>query len=330
MYQMPDAAATWLHDHHGVATTAKLDDLGVGKAARRRLEHNGVLRRVERGTFVLVGAPSTLAQRCAIQCAAHPAGFITGPSAGLLADLRRMPQAASVHLAVPHGRRLPPVLGVTYRQTRALRPADRRERDDGIVVASWPRLAFDLAADLRQLDHESVVQQLLDRRRVTTEELLRIGERLCHPARPGSTTFEVTVAGLTGGRAQQSHAEVRVAAALRAAGVPVEPQVPIVVPGRWTLHLDLGVAAARWGVELDIHPEHRTKEGAASDAERRSIAIEAEWIVETATELDVRPQSVAGLVERLARSYRRALARPRRVGGDDACAPTLQRPPTLR
>ena len=92
--------------------------------------------------------------------------------------------------------------GVVFRQTTALRASDRTVRADGIVVASFPRLAFDLAADLRQLDHRSVVEQLLDRRLVTADELAAIGRRLCHPARRGSTTFRRTLLGL-GGRSSR-------------------------------------------------------------------------------------------------------------------------------
>ena len=59
------------------------------------------------------------------------------------------------------------MLGVRFRQTTVLQRTDRSRRADGIVVASWVRLAFDLAADLRPLDHLSVLQQLLHERKVT-------------------------------------------------------------------------------------------------------------------------------------------------------------------
>ena len=58
---------------------------------------------------------------------------------------------------------------------------------DGIVVASWQRLAFDLAADLSAIDHRSVIHQLRDRELVTNDQLLANERRLCHPARRGST-----------------------------------------------------------------------------------------------------------------------------------------------
>ncbi|MFV0309995.1 MAG: type IV toxin-antitoxin system AbiEi family antitoxin domain-containing protein [Desertimonas sp.] len=314
MDQLPEIAEAWIRERHGVVTTAELARFGVRRSALGRFERVGLLRRVERGVFVLAGSPATLAQRCAVQCRAHPRGFITGPTAGALAGLRRMPTATAVHVAVRHGRHLPAVDGVRYRQTTALIQADRRHRPDGLVTASWARLAFDLAADLRLNDHRSVVHQLLDRGLVTTPQLRAIAGRLCHPARRGSTTFARTMASLDDGGPHQSHAEVRVADALRAAGVPVIPQAAVAIVGGRTLHVDLGVPELRWGVELDVHPEHRSIEGAANDAERRSLAMAAGWTIETAAELDVAAASLPGLIRRLASSYQRALALHRSVG----------------
>ena len=57
-------------------------------------------------------------------------------------------------------------------------------RPDRIVVASWKRLAFDLAADLAPLDHRSVVHQLLDRRHVVADDLVDVGLRLSDPDFP--------------------------------------------------------------------------------------------------------------------------------------------------
>jgi hypothetical protein len=66
------------------------------------------------------------------------------------------------------------------------------------------------------------------------------------------------------------------------------------------------VRDARWGVELDIHPEHRTKEGARNDARRRRRAHEEGIQVETVTELDL--VDLPALADELAASYRRRLA----------------------
>ncbi len=223
---LPDDLARWLVDHHGVVTTSTLRSFGIGRTALQRLVDAGFLRRLERGSFALATAAPTLEHRCRVLCCAHPAGFVTGPTAGMLGGLRRQPNSV-LHFATLHGRRLDPVVGARFRQTTVITESDRMRRSDGIVVASWARLAFDLAGDLRQLDHRSVVHQLLDRRLVTVDELVAIGRRLCHPARRGSTTFRRTIATLAGEPHQDSHPELVLRDALVALGVPVRAQVPV-------------------------------------------------------------------------------------------------------
>lgn len=300
----------WLTDHHGVIAAAELRGLGVGRKATDRLCAIGVLSRVTRGVFVSAMSSSTLEHRCRLLSCLHPGGFVTGPTAGMLVGLRRQPVATGLHFAVRHGMHLEDVDGVVYHQTTALRPSDRVVRPDGIVVASYPRLAFDLAGELRQIDHRSVIQQLLDRRLVTGEELMAIGDRLCHPARRGSTTFRMSLHDVDGAP-QDSHPEVVLCHALRALNVPVEPQVPVVRSRDGVaIHLDLAVPAVRWGIELDIHPEHRSVDGHHRDARRVRSLHDGAWQIEPVAELDMTdPEGLAG---ELAELYRRRV----RVFGD--------------
>jgi hypothetical protein len=324
MSDLTSAAVTWLAAHHGVITTAQLRDCDVSKRTIQRLVAAGVLRESTRGVFIAASTSGTLEQRCAAMTAAHPQGFVTGPTAGMLAKLRRMPPSAALHFSLPHGVHMPPISGVTWRQTTAISKVDRRARGDGITVASWARLAFDLAADLGPLDHLSVVNQLLHEQPVTVDELWAIDRRLGHPARPGSGRFRRTLEML-GGAAQQSHPEVVLGDALRRCGVPVEAQTAIRLVGGRVVHVDLGVSCARWGIELDIHPEHRTVEGHAADAARRRDMARAGWQVETVTEHDMRhPESVAA---ELAALYTMR-AREHRV--HPSVEGAISRPPTLR
>jgi len=322
---LPPDLARFLATHHDVATTRDLRRFGVGRTAQQRLIDAAVLQCPVRGVFVLATAHQTLEHRCRLLSCSHPDGFVTGPTAGKLANLRRQP-IAPLHYSTRHGRRLDPVPGVHFRQTTIVRPGDRIVWPDGIVVASPARLAFDVAADLRQLDHESVVQQLRERGDVTDDELLTIGERLCHPARRGSSTFRRTLEEVIGTRPSASHPEVEVASALRDRGVPIELQMPFGrrADGR-PLHLDLGVPAARWGVELDLHPEHRTKEGAFNDAVRRRAAHACGIQVETVTDLDL--LDVPMLADQLTAAYRRRVAElgTRGVGDRPGRPPGLRR-----
>jgi hypothetical protein len=221
-----------------------------------------------------------------------------------------MPAHAPLHFSVRHGARVPPDPGVHFRQTTALRHTDRLRRRDSIVLASWPRLAFDLAADLRPLDHLSVLQQLLHEHKVTPEDLGAIEQRLGHPARPGSGLFRRNLERLDGSAANESHHEVRLAEALRMRGIPIENQSRVVraSSGR-TARVDLAVPAVRWGIELDIHPEHRTFEGQANDARRVRDLHVLEWQVEPVTESDM--EDLDRLADELVRLYRTRCERRR-------------------
>jgi hypothetical protein len=320
------AAAQWLADHHGVATLAELRALGLGRKAVDRLCRFGVLRRIARGVYVLATAQQTLEHRCRLLCCLHPGGFVTGPTAAMLGSLRRQPPHSALHFSVRHGVHLHHVQGVRFRQTTKLRPSDRRTRPDGIVVASWERLSFDIAADLPPLDHRSVVHQLRDRRLVTAEQLLDVGKWLSHPARRGTTTFLATLLDL-GHAPQDSHPEVLLLDALLRRSVPVEPQLEITRGDGRTVHLDLGVRAVEWGVELDIHPDHRSVDGHHRDARRvRSLHV-AGWQIEPVTELDM--TDLERLADELAAIYRdRAAVRPS-AGGPDGGRSALGRAPAL-
>jgi hypothetical protein len=239
--------------------------------------------------------------RLRLLCALHPGGFVTGPTAAMLGGLRRQPVTSALHLSVRHGIHLHHVEGVRYRQTTKLASHDRVVRPDGIVIASWPRLAFDLAADLKPLDHRSVVHQLLDRRLVEPEELVAIGDRLSHPARRGTKTFMASLLEL-GHQPQDSHQEVVLLDALLRRNVPVEPQVSVQRSDGAVVHIDLGVPAVRWGIELDIHPEHRSLDGHHRDARRVRSLHESTWQIEPVTELDMR--SVEELADELAALFR--------------------------
>jgi hypothetical protein len=300
---LTSAATKWLTDHHGVITAHRLRLCKVGRKSILRLVDDGVLHLVERGIYRATSVRESLEQRCALLCAAHPGGFITGPTAGTLAELRRMPRRAPIHLSVHHRVHLAGAPGVRLRRTTAVTSADRLIRDDGITVASWARLAFDLAADLRSLDHLSVLHQLLHEKRVTTDGLAAIERRLGHPARPGSGRFRYNLERLGHSAPNESHPEVVLAEALRSRGVPVEHQARVVrtSTGR-VARIDLAVPDIRWGIELDIHPEHRSFEGQAHDAVRTRDLHRHDWQIEPVSEQDM--ENVAAIADELEVLYR--------------------------
>jgi len=74
---------------------------------------------------------------------------------------------------------------------------------------------------------------------------------------------------------------------LHPCNVPVESQLEAQRPDGITVHLDFGVPSARWAVELDIHPEHRTVDGHHRDAGRIRSLHRFGWQIEPVAELDM-------------------------------------------
>lgn len=298
------AAARWLDEHHHVATTADLRRLGIDRAAINRLINVGMIERHARGVFTVTTGSPSLEHRCRVLCCLYPHGFVTGPTAAMLGGLRRQPYAAGLHYSLAHGMHPTASPGVVFRQTTKLASRDHYERPDGIVVASWQRLAFDLAADLSAIDHRSVIHQLRDRELVTNDQLLANERRLCHPARRGSTTYRMSMLELGGGVAD-SHPEVLLGDALVRRGVPVEAQLEVDIGGGIVRHLDLGVGAIKWGVELDIHPEHRSLDGHHRDTRRVRSLHRGGWQIEPVAERDVAsPAELERTADELAALYR--------------------------
>jgi len=301
MRDLTPNATAWLAGHHGVITSSTMRLCGVGRSTTERLIRAGVLSNPLKGVYVLAAVPLTLHSRCAILCAAHPTGFVTGSTAGALLPLRRMPRASGIHFAVRHGVNLPNEPGVVWRQTTALPKSHVEHRGDGINVAKPKRLAFDLAWELPAMDHLSVLHQLIQEKRVTVEELVAIGEELCHPARRGSGRFQESLERLGSGAPAGSHPEVLIGEALHDRGVPIERQSRVVRIGGRLARVDLAVPDVRWGVELDIHPEHRTLEGHGGDTRRYRDLHRAEWQIEPVSEADMR--NVHALADELTELY---------------------------
>ncbi len=301
MIDLTPKAFAILRRQHGHITVRQLTASGVGRNAVRRLVEGGAMVAAHKSVLRIASAPVTFEGSCVALCLAHPAGFITGPSGGRLMALRRMPAATSIHFCVPHGIHLL-IDGVVLRQSRKVTPLDTVRLRSGIIVASGPRLAFDLAIDLSPLDHASVVEQLIQRKKCTIPGLGATARRLCHPTRPGSRRFAQTLLSRGDRPAAESHPELILAEALRSRGVPVEPQFSSLrlLDGS-SARLDLAVPAVRWGIEIDIHPDHLLLDGTAKDKRRDRQCHRIGWQIERVTEIDM--LDVDGLVDELEALY---------------------------
>jgi hypothetical protein len=112
---------------------------------------------------------------------------------------------------------------------------------------------------------------------------------------------------LGGDPAGQSHAEIVLADELHLRGVPVERQTQLVrAAGGRLARIDLAVPDIRWGIELDLHPEHRTVDGHAGDARRYRDLHLVEWQIEPVSEIDMLdPPSIADELAVLYQARRR-------------------------
>lgn len=274
---------------HGVVDDRQLDGLGVSRHQREALIRDGVLDPIHRGVYHVRSAPVTLESRALGICLADPRAVITGAAAGRLWGLRRMPPADVVDVRVPHHVHSISAEWVRLRRCNALDPVDVVERPDGIRIVSPPRLAFDVAAVLTDLDLESVIEQIIDREWCTVRTLCDTGRRLCHPARPGSSRF----ARVLGSRPAwlkpvDSHLELRLYDALRVAGVNgLVRQHPVPLPGGWTIHADIAVPRVRWAVAIDHVTWHGGRIDAQRDKQNDRQARMIGWGVDRVTDEDL-------------------------------------------
>lgn len=308
-----EEAMAIFRSHHGMATMAMLTNAGVSRRARDFAVADGLVEVLYERVVHVLSSPVTMEARCAALCLAYPSGYVTGPTGGRLAKLRRMPDDGLVHFAVPHGTHIGPFPGVRIRQSTKVDKSHTTLRGDGIRVASPARLAFDLAQDLSMQDHRSVVEQLLKERRTTVPTLAKIGKQLVHPARPGSARFLATLTSRLPGGPAESHPEVQIAHGLRQRGVPVELQVRhLALPNGKRIRLDMAVPDIRWAVEVDVHPDHLYLDGTTKDKQRDRWCHRIDWQVERVTELDL--LDLPGICDELAELYHLRLEAIRRRG----------------
>ena len=317
MATLTEAAFKWLRDHHGIITIEQLARCGVSCHVRDQLIASGFLVPVYRGVYRIATQPVTLESRCVALSAFQPEGFVTGPTGGRMSGFRRMPKPEMItparqapkdapkdavkggskkgpkiepieiiDYAVPHGGWLD-LEGVRMRQSSIIEPTDVQIRKDGLRLASPWRLGFDLAGDLPFDDFESVMEQILAEGLCLPVTMARTAKRLASPARRGSKAFVRALVNRIPGGPLESHAEVLVAKALAARGVPiVAQQTWLQLPNGRRARLDMSVPDVRWGVEVDVHPDHFLRQGTA-DRQRDRQCHQIGWAVEHATAVDL-------------------------------------------
>lgn len=307
---MPDFSAETLvtmQRQLGLITSRQLTDGGIHRTARQRLVDEGVLQRPFKSVYQVATRRPTFEQRLIALSLAHPTGFITGPTAGGYLGLRRMPRASKIHLCLPHPIRIDTPDGVLLRQSTRVGPFDVRALENGLHIASWARLLFDLAADLTRVNLTSVMDQVLQAGHSSPEELGAMATRLCHPNRDGSDLFLQTLTERGSRKPVESHPELLILNGLLARGVPVEPQhEDLQLPSGKRIRVDLAVPAVRWGVEVDVHPSHAHPVGIVRGHQRDRQLHRIDWQIEHVSESEF--LHLDSLLDELAALYRDRVA----------------------
>ena len=292
-----------LHRQRNIISFSQLRSAGVSTWARRCLVDDGVLEHVGKSVLSVTGSTPTLERRCIALCLQHPNGYVTGPTGGVLLGRRRMPKLAEISFGVPHGSKLDVPVGVRLRQTTVLPESHRRRLDNGLVVASWERLAFDLASDLSALDLLSVIDQMVHDGHTNVPALGAVARQLCARGRPGSRQFAEVLLERGGRVALESHPELRVFEGLRRCGVPVVAQLrDLHLPNGRKVRIDMAVEQIRWAVEVDVHPAHIELPGTTRDKRRDRQLHLIDWQVERVTPLDL--LDMKGILAELVDLYR--------------------------
>jgi very-short-patch-repair endonuclease len=278
----------WMRDHHATVSIAFLDAAGISSTQRRRLVGDGVLERVVHGGYRFAGVDPDELTRCAALCASRPLLIVAGPTAGRIWGIRRSPNDGQVHVIAPPASQPCSESWVRPYRTALIHADEIVVRADGIRLTSPPRTLIDLARFLPDDALASAIEWALSMRMCTVVTLRRLAERLNTPGRPWVRRFLRVLDSRAAGRPRESDWERRVLDALVKRGVnDLESQVTESLAGFRTVRFDLAIPTIRWVLEVDVHPEHRTVEGQASDHRRDRRGRRVGWAIERVGEVEL-------------------------------------------
>ena len=186
----------------------------------------------------------------------------------------------TVELAITNQRALAPRPRLHIVRSSLL-TADDIASVEGVPVLRGPALARDLAA---VRDQAALRAMIVDLRVAGHLDLAELGHRLpAWPRFPGKAVLRRALDDLLAAGRTDSPLEYRIRAGLRDAGIPLDPG-QVAVPGT-RLHLDLGIAAIRFGIEVDSMSHHSSRSDLERDAQRANAVASsgAEWAVLHAT-----------------------------------------------
>jgi hypothetical protein len=140
-------------------------------------------------------------------------------------------------------------------------------RRDGKPVATGARLVRDLAPVV-EIDHlRDAVIDLVQRRITSIDEIRAQLPRW--PRFPGRSRVRTVLDQLVGAGRTDAGLEYRIRAGLTGDGIPLDQgQVAVALGDGATIHLDLGIAAIRFGIEADSMLAHSERRQLIGDVQR--------------------------------------------------------------
>ena len=266
----------------GVATVQQLVDLGISERALGRAKHRGAVSAVLPGVVELSDFPPTFRQRAmAAQLYGGGDSFLDGATAGSFYGLRGMPKRP-IELVTGNRRRgvLPDWLRATF--STWIDRTDVVERDDGLRLATPPRMLLGLAGRLNDAQFERAAEDAWHLRLVSPTQAAEYLQEIAARGRLGVGRMRRWLEGITGrSRPAQSGLEIKVARAAVAAGLPAPArQHPLMLATGVLIHLDLAWPDVMLGFEPGHSWWHGGDLGQRTDQQRRRECAVVGWQVE--------------------------------------------------
>lgn len=288
---LPDTLRRLATLRGGVISTKDLRDAGIDRTGTRSLARAGQLTQVLRGAWSLRPDPGAKERAIAAALVCQPEAVVSHEAAAALLGWCEPWPTDPAHLWLPPS--------ATRGQQRALvrlhwglvLPHEITARF-GVAVTTSNRTARDI---LKFRDREAAVALLdqgLHRELLRPQDLAEVATALGPKA--------LAVARLTDARSE-SPLESRVRLLLHRAGLMVEPQIVVDLPGGRRARIDLGWKRWKVGVECDGRQWHEGAEAVTSDGIREGAVWAQGWHLVRVTWLRLR-RDPRGIVEEARRA----------------------------
>ncbi len=256
----------------GVISFAQLLDAGVTVDEIRGMVRRGQLLRLYHGVYALGHARLTMRGRLyAALLAAGPGAFLSHRTAAAHRRLCRHP--TRIEVTVPTGRTPPAPPGLRVHRTTI--PTDRTQArlDDGLLVATVPRIIIDLARTERPGEIQRLIRESI---RTGQFDLASLNDAIgAHPRRPGTGLARAALRRyVPGSEDRRSWLETQFQNHERS-----DPQLPTPLYNQHLLGYEIDVmwSEQRVTLELDGRPYHIAVEDFDRDRTKDRTLIRHGW-----------------------------------------------------